>query len=344
MPGLLSFLMLWPDPARAQEASDSSLLHALQSVPIGAHIRLRTVGKSTLEGRLAQVTETRLVIVDGQREQRADVERVAAVFLRHHRAKAGAITGGIAGAVGLGGFVGLLSVGLCECDAGPSEFFEGFSYGAAIGAVAGTLAGTVIGSFVHGWRLHWSREAGFVGTEPVQRAALAGPSGWGATVSAGAGTSAFGTSGTQTLLSARIDRPSAGGRRVAVELGYDHMPREERVTSFDVGGSISTKRHVRTGHGTHLSLVARAPMDVRGDAYWMVDAGMAQWTRHHRFESIPPSTADGSFVDENVWPIFGVGVGVRFGHLTTDFRVRAPVAFAGGAGTMISFTGGWRVR
>jgi hypothetical protein len=328
-------------------ASDSTLRAALERLQPGTRVRVRTVGGSTLDGRLTAVDESRLTLADARgAEAFADLSRVAALYLPHHRARRGAIIGLAVAAIPSGLLVGGLASGLCECSETGEAFREGFLVGAALGGSMGTITGLVLGSFATGWDLYWTRESGVVNALLARRHVPSGQARWLSSLHAGGGTRWGGTSRPVLAASGRLERDRGGGTRVGLEAGYMQLSRRDVHRTFvvDAGdGARDTIREHRwdASRTLHASLVLLSAIDAIGEAYWIADVGVARHFVNRRIESGShpfPFTDD----ERETWPLFGIGIGTRYGKWNADLRLRWPMSFAGPAATMLSFTAGYR--
>jgi hypothetical protein len=135
----------------------ASVRAALFGVHLESPILIRTIGQSTLEGRLAARSDTDIVIRHSGVSQHAAIGRIAEVWRPAPNFKSGAIVGGVTGVVLGGLFGGTLASGLCDRADCHGAFAEGAVTGAGVFGVVGAIVGLGIGAITHHWERFWTQ-------------------------------------------------------------------------------------------------------------------------------------------------------------------------------------------
>ncbi|HEV7387144.1 MAG TPA: hypothetical protein VGN73_00900 [Gemmatimonadaceae bacterium] len=133
----------------------ASVRAALFSVQLESPIRIRTVGQSILEGRLAALSDTDVVVRRSSVSRRAAISRIAEVWRPAPNFKSGAIVGGVTGAVVGGLLSGTLAAGLCDRADCHGAFAQGAVAGAGLFGVVGAIVGLGFGAITHHWDRFW---------------------------------------------------------------------------------------------------------------------------------------------------------------------------------------------
>jgi hypothetical protein len=139
-----------PDSTRADSAHG-----VLMRYPLGTRIRITTVGQNTIEGQLATLSDTGVVIRQRSDSSRASIVRIASIWRPAANIKSGALTGGLIGAVvgALAGGIG--AVGFCDAADCHGAFANGAGAGALLGAGVGAVIGIGVGALTHHWEQVW---------------------------------------------------------------------------------------------------------------------------------------------------------------------------------------------
>jgi hypothetical protein len=157
---VLSLVLHSTQPAKAQSATDDSARiesarSALVRIPLESRIRIITVGHNAIEGRLAALSDSGIVILQRRDTSRASIARVGSVWRPAANFKSGAITGGSIGAI-LGALTGgTFASGLCDRADCHGAFANGASVGAVLGAGLGAAIGLGVGALTHHWQRVW---------------------------------------------------------------------------------------------------------------------------------------------------------------------------------------------
>jgi len=159
----LAVVFFSTQPVRAQSiAGDSARLDSVRAVllqfPLGSPIRIVTIGHNVIEGRLATLSDTGIVIRQRSDSSHASIERISTVWRPARNVKSGAITGGLVGAVVGALGLGILASGLCDQADCHGAFANGATIGAALGAGVGATVGIGVGSLTHHWERVWRPE------------------------------------------------------------------------------------------------------------------------------------------------------------------------------------------
>jgi len=139
-----------PDSARV-----ASLHAALLTIPLESPIRIRTVGQSILEGRLASRSDTDVVVRQRNDSLRAPMAHVAEVSRRISNVKSGAITGGMIGGAVLGLLGGGFAIAFCDRADCHGSFSAGATAGVTLGVPVGAAIGLGVGALTHHWQPFW---------------------------------------------------------------------------------------------------------------------------------------------------------------------------------------------
>jgi hypothetical protein len=135
----------------------ASVRAALFTVQLESPIRIRTVGQSILEGRLAARSDSDVVVRHGSVSRSAAINRIEEVWRSAPNYKSGAIVGGVTGVVVGGLLGGTVAVGLCDQADCHGAFGEGAVAGAGFFGLVGAIVGLGFGSITHHWDRLWPK-------------------------------------------------------------------------------------------------------------------------------------------------------------------------------------------
>ena len=163
-------LVALPTAVRAQSVEldsiqTASVRAALFAVELESPIRIRTVGQSILEGRLAARSDTDIVIRRHGVPNHAAIRRIAEIWRPAPNYRSGAIIGAVTGAVAGSLLGGTLASGLCDRADCHGAFGQGAVAGAGLGGVVGSLIGLGVGALTDHWNRFWPEPSSYQPTD-----------------------------------------------------------------------------------------------------------------------------------------------------------------------------------